>query len=260
MMAGKPRRGLAGLLMIGLAFAAPLVAGPFDHHHSALTGILARHVQDTGVDYAALQAHPQELKHYLEQLAAVDRSTFEAWTVPQQIAFLTNAYNAFTLQLIVDHYPLGSIKDIGSFFRGPWDRPVVRLFGRAISLNTLEHRVLRVDYAEPRLHFALVCAAKGCPPLRPEAYTGGRLDEQLDEQARRFLGQPEKNRVDAAARIVHLSPIFKWYGEDFEQASGSVLAALQPYWPELTDAGSAVGGYRIRYTDYDWSLNDRNGS
>ena len=169
------------------------------------------------------------------------------------MAFLLNAYNAYTLKLITDRYPLKSIKDIGGWFSGPWDQPVVKLFGETITLNTVEHKILRKDYSEPRIHFALVCAAKGCPPLRGEAYVAARLNGQLDDQAKLFLANPAKNRVDVANHTVYLSPIFKWYGSDFEKKSGSVLTALKPYWP-----GKAVAtdDFKIRYTDYDWSLNE----
>lgn len=118
----------------------------------------------------------------------------------------------------------------------------------------MEHKVLRVDYAEPRIHFALVCAAKGCPPLR-EAFVGTRHEEQLVDQAKQFLSESTKNRVDAANRTVYLSPIFKWYAGDFEKKSGSLLAALKPYWPE-EEARIDTDGFQISYTDYDWSLNE----
>ena len=173
----------------------------------------------------------------------------------QQLAFFINAYNAYTLQLIIDHYPVKSIKDIGSFFKGPWDQPAVRLFGRTLTLNNLEHDIIRKDYPDPRIHFALVCAAHGCPPLRDEAYVADHLEEQLDDQARQFLATPAKNRVDAGARTVYLSPIFKWYGADFEKKHGSVLAALEPYWPKASVGALAQGHFKIRYSDYDWSLN-----
>jgi hypothetical protein len=233
-----------------------LVGVEFDQSHATFTGVLTRYVKDSHVDYATLKAQPQELNGYLDQISAVSRTDFKKWKEPQQIAFLANAYNAYTLRLITEHYPVKSIKDIGNFLRGPWDQPVVGLFGEMITLNTLEHKILRVDYAEPRLHFALVCAAKGCPPLRSEAYVGVRLDEQLDDQARQFLATPAKNRVEAAAATVYLSPIFKWYGADFEKKSGSVLAALKPWWPGKS--GVLVrDDFKIRYTDYDWSLNDQ---
>jgi len=241
-----------------LPLARPSVqwAGSFDHSHAAFDGVLKQYVKDAHVDYAGIKAHPGELNRYLDQVAAVPRTEFQKWSEPQQIAFLTNAYNAYTIWLIVEHYPLKSIRDIGNVVSGPWDQPIVQLFGEMTDLNTLEHKVLRVNYAEPRLHFALVCAAKGCPPLRGEAYVAERFEAQLVDQAKQFLAASEKNRVDAAARTVFLSPIFKWYGGDFEKKSGSLLAALKPYWPEQA-AAVATDDFKISYTDYDWSLNEQ---
>ena len=133
---------------------------------------------------------------------------------------------------------------------------MVQLFGQTLTLNTVEHGILRKDYVEPRIHFALVCAAKGCPPLRNESYVATRLDEQLNDQARQFLANAQKNRVDMESQTVYLSPIFKWYGVDFEKKSGGVLQFLKPYWPEQERTELEKGDFKIRYTDYDWSLND----
>ena len=242
------------LVLFAVALTLRVAAAGFDQAHALFDGVLKQYVKSARVDYAALKAHPQELNRYLDQVAAVSKAEFKKWSEPQQIAFLANAYNAYTLRLIIKNYPVKSIKDIGSFINGPWDQPVVQLFGETITLNTLEHKILRKDYAEPRLHFALVCAAKGCPPLRGEVYVAARLEEQLVDQAKQFLAESTKNRIVAAERTVYLSPIFKWYGGDFEKKSGSVLAALKPYWP-----GKAVAtdDFKIRYTDYDWSLNEQ---
>ena len=236
--------------------ASQATAAEFDQTHALFTGVLTNFVKDALVNYTALKAHPQDLNRYLDQIDAVSKTEFKKWSEPQQIAFLSNAYNAYTLRLIIDHYPLKSIKDIGSIFSGPWDQPVVKLFGETIDLKTVEHKILRKEYAEPRVHFVLVCAARGCPPLRREAYVGARLEEQLVDQAKQFLATREKNRVEASERTVYLSPIFKWYGSDFEKKSGSVLGALKPYWP--SKSGAAVyEDFKIRYTDYDWSLNEQ---
>ncbi len=229
-------------------------AAEFDQSHSVFGPVLKAYVKDARVNYSALKSQPQELDRYLAQVAAVSEPEFKRWNEKQQIAFLINAYNAYTLRLIVDHYPVKSIKDIGGVFSGPWDQPIVHLFGRTLTLNTVEHKMLRKDYSEPRIHFALVCAANGCPPLRSEPFVTTRLDEQLDDQARQFLADARKNRVAASERTVYHSPIFKWYGEDFEKKSGSVLKALQPYWPATN---RPVGDFKIRYTDYDWSLNEQ---
>ncbi len=245
-------------ILVGLALALVVSsraqAAEFDQSHSPFDAVLKRYVKNARVDYAALKAHPQDLDRYLNQVAAVTKAEFKKWSEAEQVAFLSNAYNAYTLRLIIDHYPLKSIKAIGGFLSGPWDQPIVHLFGETTTLNAVEHKILRKDYSEPRIHFALVCAAKGCPPLRSEAYLADRLNEQLDDQAKQFLATPNKNRVEAGERVVYLSPIFKWYGGDFEKKSGSVLAALQPCW---TGKATATDGFKIRYTDYDWTLNDQ---
>jgi len=246
-------RILAGVA-VALMVSACAQAAELDQSHSLFDAVLKQYVKDARVDYAALKAHPQDLNPYLGQVAAVTKGEFKQWNEQQQIAFLINAYNAYTLRLILDHYPVKSIKDIGSFLTGPWDQLAVKLFGETTKLNAVEHKILRKDYSEPRIHFALVCAAKGCPPLRTEAYVANRLNEQLDDQAKQFLATPNKNRVEAGEQVVYLSPIFKWYGGDFEKKSGSVLAALQPYWP---GKATATDGFKIHYTDYDWTLNDQ---
>jgi Protein of unknown function, DUF547 len=247
--------GMLIVLALGPA-ALPSSAAGFDQTHQLFDDMLHHYVKDARVDYTGLKANTHELNRYLAHVAAVTKSDFKQWNENEQIAFLINAYNAYTLRLILDHYPVKSIKDIGSLLTGPWDQPVVNLFGQTLTLNAVEHGILRKDYTEPRIHFALVCAAKGCPPLRNEAYVGTRLNEQLDDQARRFLANPQKNRVDVENQTVYLSPIFKWYGADFQKKSGGVLQFLMQYWPETERTELEKGGFKIRYTDYVWSLND----
>ena len=133
---------------------------------------------------------------------------------------------------------------------------MVRLFGKPETLNRIEHQMLRKNYDEPRVHFALVCAARGCPPLRSEAYTADRLNAQLDDQGRIFLAAPHKNSVDLEARVLNLSPIFKWFRKDFEKKYGSVIGFIKAYWPPEISAKMTGENYEIRYTSYDWSLND----
>ena len=234
----------------------------FDHNHTALDRVLKQHVADGWVGYAALKAAPQPLDAYLATLAAVPEAEFKTWPEKERLAFLINLYNAATLKLIVDHYPVASIKKIGGFFNfgglgdGPWAQKVVRLFGRVTTLDYVEHEIIRKEYGEARVHFALVCAARGCPPLRAEAWTADRLEAQLDEQGKIFLGQTAKNRVEAKARTLYLSPIFKWFAGDFEAASGSVEKFVTPFLPEAARTALTAGGFKISYTDYDWSLND----
>lgn len=249
------RRGL-GLVFV-LLISWVHAQAEFDHGHVRWTDILKRRVSNGRVDYAALKQAPEQLNRYLAELGNVSKASFKTWSTNQQIAFLINLYNAQTLDLIVRHYPVKSIKDIGSFFKGPWDQPVVRLFGARTTLAKVEHEMLRKDYREPRIHFALVCAALGCPLLRQEAYRAEDLDRQLDEQGRVFLGTSEKNRADLKARTIYLSPVFRWFETDFESTAGTVLDFVRPYFPEPVQEELRQGRFRIRYTDYDWSLNSR---
>jgi hypothetical protein len=234
-----------------------LAAAEFDHTHAMLDRMLAQHVADGFVDYAALKTGPKTLTDYLGQLASVPKNEFDGWSDANRLAFLINLYNATTLKLIVDHYPVKSIRSIGWLPGSAWKQDVVHAFGRVLSLDELEHGIIRREYRDPRVHFALVCAARGCPPLRAEAFVGARLNEQLDDQGRIFLGQAAKNRVDVTAHVVHLSPIFKWFGEDFEGQAGSVLKFVAPFLLEPVSRALASGDWKIDYTDYDWSLNDR---
>jgi hypothetical protein len=152
-----------------------------DHTHAAFTTILAKHVKGELVDYASIKKNPDPLIAYLDTLAAVPESAFNKWDRKQQMAFLINLYNAATLKLVIDHYPIKSIKDIGGM-KGPWKQEVVRLFGRFKTLDHVEHDLLRPIYQDPRVHFAVNCASIGCPALRAEAFQAARLDAQLDEQ------------------------------------------------------------------------------
>ena len=238
------------------ALAWTVSAASFDHSHAILDRVLKQHVRNARVDYAGLKADRAGLDDYLRTCGAVPEAEFKRWPEARQIAFLINVYNAATLQLIVDHYPVRSIKRIGGWFKSPWEVECVRLFGRTTTLDEVEHGMLRQNYDEPRIHFAIVCAAKGCPPLREEAYTGDRLNEQLAEQGRTFLRTRENNRVDPGTGTVHLSPIFKWFAGDFTREKESVLDFVTPYFTAADQQILAsTRNWKIRYTDYDWSLN-----
>jgi len=246
---------LGALLAAGPASRLP--ASAFDHSHSIYGRVLNAYVLEGSVDYAALKKNPGDLNAYLDRLASVSEEEFRAWSETQRIAFLTNLYNAATLKLIIDHYPVKSIRKIGVPWKGPWKQEVVRLFGDAVTLDHVEHDLLRKDYKEPRIHFALVCAARSCPPLRREPYVPDRLDDQLADQGRIFLNDSSKNRVDLERRIVYLSKIFEWFRGDFEEHSGSVLAFVLPYFPDFDSKRIRGETFMIEYLDYDWGLNDR---
>ena len=246
--------GSIGGFLLSLCVAS---AAEFDHSNAALDRVLKARVKNERVDYAALKADSKDLDAWLKSAGTVTEADFNRWSQSQQLAFLMNLYNAATLRLIVDHYPLKSIKDIGSVFKGPWKQEVVPLFGKTITLDYLEHGILRKKYNEPRLHFAIVCAAKGCPPLRAEAFLPDRLNEQLDEQGRVFMGMTEKNRFDAKSETMYLSPIFKWFSEDFEK-SGSVVKFVTPFFPaDVRKQIESAKRVNLRYTEYDWSLNSQ---
>jgi hypothetical protein len=248
----SPYTLVAAAIAFALQWNSPAMA--LDHSHASFTEILQQQVTTGRVNYRALRADQAPLKRYLDTLAAIDKSEFSAWNKQQQMVYLTNLYNAATLKLIVDHYPVDSIKDIGSFFSGPWSQKVVRLFGEVITLDNVEHDILREDYQEARLHFALVCAAKGCPPLRAEAYDASRFTEQLDEQGKIYMSNSSINRVANNGSKLYLSKIFDWFSGDFVKQSGSVVAFVTPYLPN----GNAISSDpTVRYSDYDWSLNNQ---
>lgn len=259
----RPTRPFA----LTVLFGAILIVGPTLGHsqsifdHSSFDALLRENVTHKGlVDYDAF-AEDRSFRRYLASLSG---ARLEGMSDEEELAFWINAYNAYTIELINRHEERESIRNINKtlgLFRGkgPWGEPLAEAAGQAWTLDQIEHEVIRVRFSEPRIHFALVCAAIGCPPLRNEAFTGARLDEQLDDQTRRFLLEnPEKNRVDAGTGVVYLSPIFDWYRDDFPpgvEGLGRYLARFFPDGPEreLLEAG----GFKTEFTEYDWSLNAR---
>jgi hypothetical protein len=224
----------------------------FDHTHAEFTEVLRVHVKGATCDYASLKKSPQKLDSYLTSLSSVKESEFQGWTESRQIAFLVNLYNAATLKLVIDQYPVKSIKDIGGILSSPWKQPVVGLFGGNVTLDHVEHGLLRKNYDEPRVHFAVNCASVGCPNLRAEAFQADKLDAQLDEQTRLFLSDKTRNRVDGGT--LYLSPIFDWFAVDFTKA-GTLSEFVAPYFPADDRKAIASGGLKTRFTDYNWSLN-----
>jgi Protein of unknown function, DUF547 len=218
----------------------------------------------TQVDYAGFARDRAKLKAYLSSLGAVPRSTFDAWPKPERLAFLINAYNAWTVEYILTKYPdLKSIKDLGSLLQSPWKKKFIPLLGQTMALDDIEHGTIRAanDYAEPRIHFAVNCASIGCPALRTEAFTAERLSEQLDDSARDFLSDRSRNRFSNGK--LELSSIFKWYREDFERG----WAGYKSLFQFLGDYSSALGlsdadkqklnakSLPVSFLDYDWRLN-----
>jgi len=226
----------------------------FDSSHALWNKTLKRHVKDGLVDYKELKRNSIDLDIYLKLISQSPRSEFDLWGSDAQLAFLINLYNAATIQLIVDAYPVESIKDIGFLPHAAWRQKMIHLWDEKISLNHLEHDIIlpRARHL-PAVHFALVCAAKGCPQLRSEAYTGSLLKTQLEHQGQVFMGNTSKNRISKLEQTLYLSPIFDWYAEDFERVSGSVKNYLTKHAAHIFQTN--LSKYKIHYTRYDWSLN-----
>jgi hypothetical protein len=253
---------LASVLWMSAASAAG-----FDH--SAWDALLKQHVvaitdgHATQVDYAGMAKDRTKLKSYLGAVSSIPKGTFDAWPKNEQLAFLINAYNAYTVELILTKYPdLKSIKDLGSFISSPWKKKFIPLFGETISLDNIEQDMIRSDkYAEPRIHFAVNCASIGCPALRTEAYTGANLTAQLDDSTRKFLGDRSRNRLDG--KTLEVSHIFKWYKGDFTrgwQGFNSVEQFFTTYSSALGLSPADVqklksDAIEIDYLDYNWNLN-----
>lgn len=210
----------------------------------------------TSVNYKEAQKNRKSLDLIASQFESVSKNTFDSWSEKDRLSFLINAYNVFTVKLIVDNYPLESIKDLGSLFKSPWKKKFFKLFGQEENLDGIEHEKIRKDFKEPRIHFAVVCASKGCPALKGEAYVGSRLNDQLEESLRSFLKDKTRNRWDEKNNTLHISKIFKWYGDDFKNASGSVPAFLAPRMAGSEAQQQQLNQAKIEFLDYDWSLNE----
>ncbi len=219
--------------------------------HAVFDELLAAHVDADGwVDYAGLQRDEAQLNAYLKDLA---NAPFDELGRDDKLALLINAYNAFTLKLILEHYPLDSIMEIPEDQR--WEAQRWNVGGRLWSLNQIEHEQIRPKFVEPRIHFAVVCAAVGCPPLRNEAYDAARLDEQLEDQTAYVHRHGTWFRYDGEANTAHLTKLYQWYADDFQQTFDGPLRFAARYSPELQ--ADLTGGVtpQVKWLPYDWSLN-----
>lgn len=226
--------------------------GPVDH--GIYNGLLKKYVNEKGlVNYKGLKSEQKELKKYLDLLSA--NPPTDKWSKNEQMAYWINAYNAYTIQLILNHYPVQSIKDIGSkikipFVTTPWASKFFKIGGEEMSLDNIEHGILRKKYNEPRIHFALVCAAKSCPRLRNEAYEADKLTAQLDDQGSDFLNNPAKNAV--TPQKASLSKYFDWYKGDWQENNKSVA-----YWVNRYAKTKIADNTPVSFLDYNWSLNEQ---
>lgn len=211
-------------------------------NHSDWTNFLKKHVSNEGaVDYKSIKANDAELTAYLNQF--VEISPKASWSKNEILAYWINAYNAFTIKLIIDNYPTESIKNI----KNPWDQEFIPVNKKMLSLNYIEHEILR-EMNEPRIHFAIVCASASCPKLQNEAFIAEKLDQQLTTVTKEFLNDASKNNIQKDT--AEISKIFKWFSKDFKE-NGTLIDFLNTY-SRVTISSDA----KINYMDYSWELND----
>ncbi len=251
----------------------PRETEPVDQDHAELTSLLQLCVVQTPgsgpprVDYQRLARHRSELQAYLAGLGALDPAQFADWKPNRRLALLINAYNAFTLELILDHYPVASIRDIPE----AWTNPRWLLVGETVSLDHIENEMIRKKFKEPRIHAALVCAANGCPPLYDEAFTAEKLSAQLDYQCRRFVRDEDLNRLQRSDETLRISQIFEWFADDFAPRWGktplpagdtgtvfqrSIVGFFAEYMRPPDRSHLRQRPVRIVFREYDWGLNE----
>ena len=239
----------------GTEIQATTVDGEFSHE--LFDQVLQRYVDLQGrVDYAGLKKNPGTLQSYLDSLAVnapSDKATFQTG-----LTFWINAYNALTIKGVLDHYPTTSVRKI-KLFGGFFSRIRFQVGGRSYTLDNIEHDIIRSEFGDPRIHFALVCASLGCPSLENRAFVPETLEERLDNATANFINNPEKVRLDRENRVLYLSQIFEWYAEDFEDTHDSVINFISEYLPEVDAAFLEGKEVQIQYVQYDWSLNAQAG-
>ncbi|MCI0694130.1 DUF547 domain-containing protein [candidate division KSB1 bacterium] len=257
------KRVITALLVAGsIAFTAAIPsraamppARPNGIDHTLFTQVLAAYVKDGAVDYKAIKTDPR----FSQYIAVLQKSNPETLTGEEKLAFWINAYNAFTIQYVLDKYPIKSLMNKLSYVTGggTFKTKFIEINGRKYSLNDIENNVIR-PMGDPRIHFALVCGAKSCPPLRPEAYLAGSLSEQMDEQGRLFMSQSDKNRFDFEKNEIAISKIFDWFKDDFRKNGKSELEFISAYLPteqaQKLLAHAAI--IKVKYTEYNWDLNE----
>ncbi|MEM6262070.1 MAG: DUF547 domain-containing protein [Bacteroidota bacterium] len=241
------------LWVIALSIAFPTLAAP--PSHAPFTKLLKQYVTADGwVKYKVWKNHPKDLdklQAYCDTLS--NDPPQDSWTKNERLAYWINAYNAFTLKLILDNYPLNSIQDLHPTIKIPmvstvWHKKFFKIGGEDFNLDEIEHGILRKDFEEPRIHFAINCASYSCPQLRSEAFTADKLEAQLTDQAKRFINGELRNKVSQDK--AELSKIFRWFKGDFTK-QGSLRAFINQYADQQMTEET-----KISYLEYDWSLNE----
>ena len=249
---------LMGLAVALLLLAVPASSQTFDH--SLFDELLKKHVVKGMVDYDSFG----QAGAFNDYLASLEHADVSKLSERERLAFWINAYNAYTIELINKYEERASIKNISEGIgfertKGPWKEPIVKAAGKTYSLDEVENAIIRKQFREPRIHFALVCAAMSCPLLRSEAYTGAKLDAQLDSQGRFFVRDEARgSRVDIKNAAVHASRIFDWYKDDFGGSDAAIAQYIAQYYPVSSAKQLLLGGhFKLEFLDYDWTLNSR---
>jgi len=245
------------IVLLILLFFAPLNMGVQGRSkdsvdHSIYATLLEKYVKKGQVDYRGFKSEEVKLDQYL---IVLEKTDYDNLSRNEQFAFYVNAYNAWTIKLILSGYPgVKSIKDLGNIFKSPWKKKICRIDGDVITLDDIEHKILRPRFKDPRVHFAINCAALSCPPLISEPYRGDTLDRQLDHSARIFINNPQRNYLED--NTLYISKIFKWFSEDF---NNDVIGFLMKYAKEDLKKELEVkrSKIKIKYLNYDWSLNEK---
>ncbi|MEA3232045.1 MAG: DUF547 domain-containing protein [Thermodesulfobacteriota bacterium] len=230
--------------------ATSLAGNPVDH--GLFAGLLGKYVRAGEVNYQGLKNDEGTLDAYLAILEAVDPQSLPR---DEQFAFYANAYNAWTIKLILSGYPgVESIKDLGSLLKSPWKKKIARIDGKRMTLDQIEHDILRPRFKDPRVHFAINCAAKSCPPLSDEPFSGDTLDQQLDQLTRAFINDPNNNYLKGD--VLYVSSIFKWFKTDFKDG---IVNFFRKYAEGdlKTNLKAIENKIKVKYLDYDWSLNGK---
>ena len=269
----------AGLVVLTGSAAGEAKEKRREFSYDDYAAVLKNYVDDAGmVNYKKLKAKPEKLNAFVTTLNSLDPNSFSRWNEKEQIALWLNAYNAFTLKAIIDNYPIKSsfVKSLrypANSIRqipGVWDKITFTVSGKSYTLGHIEHKILRKEFNEPRIHMALVCAAIGCPALRNEPYTGSKLDWQLDSQGRKFFTDPMKSQFDPEERVLKISPILKWFAGDFVKTGSAkktkryskkqarVLEFVSKYLDkDFAFFSTSAKAVKIKYLKYDWSLNEQ---
>ena len=267
------------LCLVALSLAATAATGAGEVDHSPYDAFLKAYTRGGLVNYSAIKKDKSGLEAYLRTLSDSSAVHYKTWSRDARMAFWINAYNAVTIYAIVTNYPIegggfvskkrfpqNSIRQI----KDVWDTEYVELAGRPITLNEIEHDILRKEFADPRIHFALVCASGGCPLLSDDAYVAQSLDDMLEQDAIRFVNDGDKVRVNITRGRLYASEIFDWYAEDFtlegeetpewlkgyKKKTRGFVSFIAPRVDGQTRSAIEARSLKVTYLDYDWSLNE----